>query len=82
MRLASRLSLRLRQQKGASSVQAQYLFIVRLWLEPDGNLPVWRGSVEHTPSGQRTYFQSLEGLCQFISLRLEQPGLATQTTHT
>ena len=51
---------------------SQHLFIVRIWFEtgtePD---PIWRGSVEHIPSGERQYFVQLSSLVEFIRFRLE-----------
>ncbi len=49
----------------------RHLFIVRVWLEADdtSHAAQWRGSVEHTLSGQRLYFTNLEDLVDFITLR-------------
>ena len=40
-------------------------FVLRLWLEHreiEGAAPVWRGVVEHVPSGERHYFERLDQL--------------------
>lgn len=40
-------------------------FIVRFWLEQretERVAPVWRGVVEHVPSGERHYFLQIEDL--------------------
>lgn len=45
------------------------VFIVRVWQEPRV-LPaavVWRGVVEHVPSGRRRYFVTLEEAVAFIT---------------
>jgi hypothetical protein len=37
-------------------------FVLRFWLEHreiEGAEPVWRGVVEHVPSGKRHYFEKL-----------------------
>ena len=39
------------------------VFIVRFWREArelEGAHPIWRGSVEHVPSGQRAYVKDLK----------------------
>jgi hypothetical protein len=52
--------------------RSEHLFLVRLWLEPGQAGPlIWRGTVEHAPSGQRFHFISLRDLTDFIALRLE-----------
>ena len=44
------------------------VFIVRFWRETrelEGAHPIWRGSVEHVPSGQRVFvkgFKEIEGI--------------------
>jgi hypothetical protein len=54
-----------------TSSRTEHLFIVRVWQEPSQSAPAhWRGSVEHVPSGQRVYFESLNDLTDFIALRL------------
>ena len=44
-------------------------FIVRFWLEPreiEDAKPVWRGVVEHVPSGRKLYLKNLEEIKVFI----------------
>ncbi|MBI5303979.1 MAG: hypothetical protein HY868_17725 [Chloroflexi bacterium] len=54
-----------------TSGRIEHLFIVRVWQEPSQAAPVhWRGSIEHIPSAQRVYFESLDDLFDFISLRV------------
>lgn len=46
-----------------------HAFIVRLWGEAtdhEGQVTVWRGSVEEVGSRQRFYFVDLQQACQFI----------------
>ena len=51
--------------------RAEHLFIVRVWQEPSQAAPAhWRGSIEHVPSAQRLYFESLDDLTDFIALRV------------
>jgi len=50
--------------------RTEHLFIVRVWQEPTQIAPAhWRGSIEHIPSAQRVYFESLQDLTDFIALR-------------
>jgi hypothetical protein len=55
-----------------SSARQQHLFIVRLWHEPSQIAAPgqWRGSVEHTSSGQRRYFIALGDLADFVADQL------------
>lgn len=43
-------------------------FILRIWweVENDRNQKVWRGWIQHVPSGETTYIQNVEGLLYFI----------------
>lgn len=51
--------------------RTEHLFIVRVWQEPTQTAPAhWRGSIEHIPSAQRVYFESLQDLADFIAMRL------------
>jgi hypothetical protein len=56
------------------------VFIVRFWRESrelEGAHPIWRGSVEHMPSGQRTYvknFKEVEGVMSSFVPREELNG--------
>jgi hypothetical protein len=55
----------------ATTEHIQHLFIVRVWQEPTQTAPAhWRGSIEHVPSAQRVYFESLQDLTDFIALRM------------
>jgi hypothetical protein len=57
-------------------------FILRFWLEGreiDSQTPVWRGDLEHVPSGERIYFNELEQLptilIQYLDARdMSAPG--------
>ena len=45
-------------------------FIVRFWVEPreiEDAKPVWRGVVEHVPSGKKLYLNNLEEIIVFIN---------------
>ncbi len=51
--------------------RVEHLFIVRIWQESGlVRSSSWRGSAEHSGSGQRIYFTSLQDLDDFITLRL------------
>ncbi|OWQ90888.1 hypothetical protein CDN99_12060 [Roseateles aquatilis] len=44
-------------------------FILRVWCEPDrGARPglVWRGSIEHVPSGRRVFFHQAGAIVAFV----------------
>ena len=50
-------------------------FIVRFWRESrelEGARPIWRGSVEHLPSGQRVYVNNLKEAESFMSFFVPQ----------
>ena len=51
----------------------QHLFLVRLWAETTEDMlqPSWRGMVEHTASGQKLYFTTLDDLMAFLAAQLE-----------
>ncbi len=61
-----------------TTTHSQFLFIVRIWPVEGRREGVWRGSVEHVPSGQKFYFTSLGDLNDFIDGRLAAAAL----THT
>jgi len=45
-------------------------FILRFWSEPresGGATPLWRGEVEHVPTGKRIYFKNFDELEQFLA---------------
>lgn len=51
-------------------------FIVRIWRE-GGETPGsddWRGSIEHVPSGRRSFFRDLEAIAQFMKPHLSDLG--------
>ena len=42
-------------------------FVARIWLERRSNgEPIWRGHVRHVQGEQETYFQSLNGMNEFL----------------
>jgi hypothetical protein len=46
-----------------------HVFIIRVWSEPReiaGARPEWRGMIEHVPSGERCYVQTLDSISAFI----------------
>jgi hypothetical protein len=46
-----------------------HVFILRVWRESrevEGSAPEWRGMIEHVPSGERRYVQSLDSISAFI----------------
>jgi len=64
------------------AARPSHLFVVRLWLEP-GRTPAesqWRGSVEHTPSGERRYFAALDELLCFVRRQLDDTRSTAKTT--
>ena len=53
-----------------------HAFIVRFWLEPreiQGERPLWRGAIEHVPSGRKFFLKSLDEVTAFIESYL--PGI-------
>ena len=56
------------------------IFIVRVWLEPrevEGVRPIWRGVIEHVPSGKRRYLQDLTHIISFIIPYFREAGFET-----
>ena len=52
-------------------------FVVRLWLEPreiTNAAPVWRGVIEHVPTGKRMYMKNLDQIKAFIESYLPETG--------
>jgi hypothetical protein len=50
-------------------------FILRCWREPrelEAAEPVWRGEVEHVPTGKRVYFNNFEELKGFLASYLPE----------
>jgi hypothetical protein len=54
------------------------VFIVRVWLEGRelDAPPLWRATVEHVASGERSSFSDLDAAVRFIEARLGQLGIA------
>jgi len=53
-------------------------FIVRIWLEEtaeEAGRVTWRGHITHVPSGERRYFEELDGMAQFIIPYLRELGV-------
>ena len=54
-------------------------FIVRVWCERGDaemrSVPVWRGSIEHVPSGARGFFQELDAVIAFMKPHLTALGI-------
>jgi hypothetical protein len=54
-------------------------FIVRVWCEKGDrdarSVPIWRGSIEHVPSGQRGFFQELDAVTAFMKPHLLALGI-------
>ncbi len=54
------------------------VFIIRIWLERremDCAAPVWRGVIEHMPSGERHYMKDLDDIMIFAMPFLEGIGI-------
>lgn len=55
-----------------------HVFILRIWREGreiEGAEPVWRGVIEHVPSGERRYLGDLDEIPPFIRPYLEEGGV-------
>jgi hypothetical protein len=53
-----------------------HAFIVRFWLEPreiQGEKPLWRGVIEHVPTGRKLFLKGLNEITAFIESYL--PGI-------
>ncbi len=60
------------------SQDSSHTFIARFWLEPreiKDAKPIWRGVVEHVPTGQRRYLEDLDEIKAFISVYLQDTGI-------
>jgi hypothetical protein len=58
--------------------QNTHVFVVRIWSEPreiEGAAPIWRGVIEHIPSGERRYVQNLDDMTDFMVPFLEKMGM-------
>ncbi len=45
-------------------------FVLRFWFERreiEGAVPIWRGVIEHIPSGERHYFEKLDELPSILT---------------
>ncbi len=50
-----------------SQEQRDYLsYLLRLWRDSDGEVPVWRALLRSSRTGERLGFGSLEELCEFL----------------
>lgn len=46
-----------------------YSFVVRIWpeaVDSEGNVTVWRGSIDDVGNGERSYFDDLDSVVPFI----------------
>lgn len=46
-----------------------HVFIVRFWLEPremEREKPLWRGLIEHVPTGRQLFLKGLDEITAFI----------------
>lgn len=53
-------------------------FIVRIWIEPreiTDVAPIWRGTIEHVPDGNRNYLRTLDDIAPYIASYLEEKGI-------
>jgi len=42
-------------------------FVARIWLErPAGEVPKWRGHIQHIQGREEVYFQDLTEMCEFL----------------
>lgn len=58
-----------------TAARPEHLFVVRMWQEPGASASaLWRGSVQHVPSGERAYFMQLADLNEFIRGQLARPS--------
>ena len=67
----------LKQRRERHLLEQTEVFIVRIWFEPreirDGQV-IWRGIIEHLPSGNKKYLAKLEEVTAFIKPFLEGRG--------
>lgn len=62
----------------ASPNEETHAFILRFWLEPrttEGVEPIWRGVIEHVPTGQRRYVKDVDELVLFFISHLREMGV-------
>jgi hypothetical protein len=56
-----------------------FSFVVRIWpeaLDGDGNVIVWRGSIDDVVNGERSYFDDLNNVAPFIRKQIGGTGEA------
>jgi hypothetical protein len=59
------------------------LFIVRFWRESreiEGAHPIWRGSVDHVPSGQRVYVKDFKEVESVMSSFVPEAAKSKQAS--
>jgi hypothetical protein len=57
-------------------------FIVRIWVESsarEGDVPQWRGSVQHIPSGDKRYVDDMEEIVAFFESHLARLGIRVRS---
>ena len=62
------------------SYPLEHSFVVKIWLEEaadEAHRAVWRGHVTHVRSGERVYFQDLDGMISFLIPYLDEMGVKT-----
>ena len=52
---------------GDSFESVTHSFVVRIWLEEDGDRANWRGHITHVPGGERHYVKRLADIVDFIA---------------
>ena len=56
-------------------------FVIRIWLEEpaeETGQELWRGHITHVVSGNRAYFQDLDGIISFLIPYLGQMGVRNE----
>ena len=56
-------------------------FVARIWLErAAGEVPKWRGHIQHIQGREEVYFQDLTEMCEFLEQvsGIPGPGIAAQ----
>jgi hypothetical protein len=54
------------QPKGSQEQRDYQSYLLRLWRESDGEVPVWRASLKSSHTGKKVGFGSLEELFEFL----------------
>lgn len=60
---------------------SSHSFVLKIWIEDAGSetdAAYWRGHITHVPSGERRYFQDLNGLLEFLIPYLEGMGIQVE----